>query len=290
VVVDEIDMAITHVVRGDDQSSNTPKQVLLYQALGAPTPSFAHVPLIMGPDKKRLSKRHGATSVTEYRKMGYLPEAMVNFLALLGWSPATGQEVFSREGLVEAFGLDGISGGSAVFNADKLDWFNQQHLLRLAPHDLAARVRPWLEAEGLWDDDYLGARHAWFFAVLELLKPRAKRLGDFVSVGRFFFTEGVEFDEAAVAKHLAAPGMAAHLAAVERALARLPEFDAASTEQAIRAAAEAGGVKGPALIHAIRVAVTGRASSPGRFEVLALVGRETTRARLQAAIRPATGL
>jgi glutamyl-tRNA synthetase len=284
VVSDDVEMKITDVVRGDDHISNTPKQLLLYQALRASVPRFAHVPLILGADKKRLSKRHGATSVMEYARQGYLPEAMVNFLALLGWSPATGQEVFSRDELVAAFSLDGISGGSAVFGPDKLDWFNQQHLLRLAPHDLAARVRPWLEAEGLWDEDYLVSRHAWFYAVLELLKPRAKRLGDFVSVGRFFFTEGVEYEEPAVAKHLADPAMPAHLSAVEHALARVEVFDAASTEQAVRATAEARGVKAPALIHAVRVAVTGRASSPGLFEVLALVGRETTRARLQAVI------
>jgi glutamyl-tRNA synthetase len=284
VVSDDVEMRITDVVRGDDHISNTPKQLLLYQAMGAPVPRFAHVPLILGPDKKRLSKRHGATSVMEYARQGYLPEAMVNFLALLGWSPATGQEVFARDELVSAFSLEGISGGSAVFNPDKLDWFNQQHLLRLAPHDLAARVKSWLEAEGLWDDDYLVSRHAWFFAVLELLKPRAKRLGDFVSVGRFFFTEGVEYEEPAVAKHLADPAMPGHLAAVERALAGIEVFDAASTEEAVRATAEARGIKAPALIHAVRVAVTGRASSPGLFDVLALVGRETTRARLQTAI------
>jgi glutamyl-tRNA synthetase len=288
VVSDDVEMRITDVIRGDDHISNTPKQLLLYEALGAPVPRFAHVPLILGPDKKRLSKRHGATSVMEYARQGYLPEAMVNFLALLGWSPATGQEVFSRDELVAAFGLEGISGGSAVFNADKLDWFNQQHLLRLAPHDLATRVRPWLEAEGLWDDDYLGNRHAWFFAVLELLKPRAKRLGDFVSVGRFFFTEGVEYEADAVAKHLADPAMPGHLGAVEQALARVPVFDAAAAEQAVRGTAEARGVKAPVLIHAVRVAVTGRASSPGLFEVLALVGRDATRARLQAAIAQAS--
>src|SRR3977135_3689763 len=139
VVSDDVEMAITHVVRGDDHISNTPKQTLLYEAVGAPVPRFAHVPLILGPDKKRLSKRHGATSVMEYARQGYLPEAMVNFLALLGWSPGTDQELFTREELVAAFGLEGISGGNAVFNVDKLDWFNQQHIMRLAPDELAVR-------------------------------------------------------------------------------------------------------------------------------------------------------
>ena len=142
-------MAITHVVRGDDHISNTPKQVLLYEAFGAPVPQFAHVPLILGPDKKRLSKRHGATSVTEYERQGFLPEAMVNFLALLGWSPGNDQELFTRDELIAAFSLEGISGGNAVFNPEKLEWFNAQHIARMPAAELvrahraaAARGRP----------------------------------------------------------------------------------------------------------------------------------------------------
>src|SRR4029077_10916026 len=137
VVADDGEMAMTHVVRGDDHISNTPKQILIYQAVGAPLPLFAHVPLILGPDKKRLSKRHGATSVMEYAAQGYLPEAMVNVLALLGWSPGSDREIFSRDDLIDAFDLKGIGGGNAVFNPEKLDWFNQQHIARLAPGELA---------------------------------------------------------------------------------------------------------------------------------------------------------
>jgi glutamyl-tRNA synthetase len=283
VVADDVDMGMTHVVRGDDHISNTPKQILLYRALGAPVPRFAHVPLILGPDKKRLSKRHGATSVIEYAKQGYLPEAMVNFLALLGWSPGGNQELFARDELVAAFTLEGISGGNAVFNTEKLDWFNQQHIARLAPDELGRRIKPWLEAAGVWSDAFLGNRHAWFFAVLELLKPRAKRLGDIAAQGRVFFSDDVEFDEAAVDKHLRAAGMAEHLAAIEAAFAALAGFDPASTEAALRAVADARGVKAATLIHAVRVAVTGHTVSPGLFDVLALLGRERVRARLAAA-------
>jgi glutamyl-tRNA synthetase len=160
VVSDDVEMKITHVVRGDDHVSNTPKQILLYRAIGAPEPRFAHVPLILGPDKKRLSKRHGATSVTEYERQGYLPEAMFNFLSLLGWSPGNDDEIFTREALIDAFALEGISGGNAVFNPEKLDWFNQQHIMRLAPDELALRIKPWLETAGLWNDDYLSDRRA----------------------------------------------------------------------------------------------------------------------------------
>src|SRR5438874_7503257 len=185
VVSDDVEMKITDVVRGDDHISNTPKQILLYRAIGAELPKFAHVPLILGPDKKRLSKRHGATSVTEYERQGFLPEAMVNFLALLGWSPGDDRELFTKEDLARAFALEGISGGNAIFNLEKLEWFNQQYVMRLAPDDLAMRVKPSFEAAGLWDDAFLADRHAWFFAVLELFRPRAKRLGDFALQGRF---------------------------------------------------------------------------------------------------------
>ncbi len=285
VVADDVEMAITHVVRGDDHISNTPKQILLYQAIGAPVPQFAHVPLILGPDKKRLSKRHGATSVMEYARQGYVPEAMVNFLSLLGWSPRTDRELFSRAELAAVFSLDGISGGDAVFNAEKLDWFNLQHIMRLAPDELAVRLKPIFAAEGLWRDDYLADRHAWFFAVLELMKPRAHRLGDFMTQGRFFFTDTVEHDPAAVTKHLRVDGMCEHLVALDAALAGLPTFDPASTEAALRLVADARGVKAASLIHAVRVAVTGKTVSPGLFDVLALVGRDRVRARLAATVR-----
>jgi glutamyl-tRNA synthetase len=284
VVSDDVEMRITHVVRGDDHISNTPKQILLYEAVAAPLPRFAHVPLILGPDKKRLSKRHGATSVIEYARQGYLPEAMVNFLALLGWSPGSDREVLSREELIALFGLEGVGGGNAVFNLEKLDWFNQQHIARLAPDELAVRLKPILAAADIWNDSYLAERHAWFFSVLELLKPRARRLGDFVMHGRFFFSDAIEYDHSAVDKHVRADGMAEHLAHLDSAFGALETFDAASAESALRRVAEARGVKAATLIHAVRVAITGKSVSPGLFEVLALIGRERAHARLRAAM------
>jgi glutamyl-tRNA synthetase len=285
VVSDDVEMAITHVVRGDDHISNTPKQILLYRAIGAPVPEFAHVPLILGPDRKRLSKRHGATSVIEYARQGYLPEAMVNFLSLLGWSPGTDQEVFTRDELVKAFALEGISGGDAIFNQDKLDWFNQQHIVRLPPDELAVRLRPVFEAAGLWNDEYLSTRHAWFFAVLELLRRRVRTLGDFATLGRFFFVDTVEYDAAAVKKYLRADGIDDHLLALDAAFVKLQSFDPASTEGALRAVAEARGVEAAWLIHAVRVAVTGKTAGPGLFELLALVGRDRVHARLAVTVR-----
>ncbi|MDP1570074.1 MAG: glutamate--tRNA ligase [Vicinamibacterales bacterium] len=278
VVVDDIDMRITHVVRGDDHISNTPKQVLLYEALGAPTPAFAHVPLIMGPDKKRLSKRHGATSVTEYAKLGYLPDAMVNFLALLGWSPGKGdQEIFSRDELIAAFTLDGISGGNAVFNTEKLDWFNHHYLQQLTDDALRSAIEPLLGAGTPKDP-------AWWAGVLGLLRPRAKRLTEYVDQLQPFLRGPAEYDAAAVAKHLSAPGVVEHLTALRGVYEATGPFDEATLEAALRALAETRGVKAGTLIHATRIAMTGRMVSPGLFEMLVLLGRPVVVERMDGLI------
>jgi glutamyl-tRNA synthetase len=282
VVCDDIDMRITHVVRGDDHISNTPKQILLYRALDAAVPAFAHVPLILGPDRKRLSKRHGATSVGEYESQGILPEAFVNFLALLGWSPGSDEEIFTRDELVARFSLDGISGGNAVFNPEKLEWFSAQHLARLPSDELIARVRPELEAAGLWEDVLAGGRREWFERVLRLLVPRAKRLGDFAPQLVPFLGSVEGYDPAAVEKHLKTPGLATHVRAVAEACRTVEPFDEAATEAALRSVAEAAGLKFGALVHATRIAVTGRAVSPGLFETLVLIGRDRVVARLEA--------
>jgi glutamyl-tRNA synthetase len=172
-----------------------------------------------------------------------------------------------------------------VFNAEKLDWFNQQYIMRLAPDELARRLKPWFEAEGIWDDAYLTDRHAWFFAVLELLKPRAKRLDEFAMLGRFFFADTVEYDETAITKHVRIDGMRGHLEALDRSFHELETFDPASTENALRSVAERRGVKAAALIQATRVALTGKTVSPGLFDVAALLGRTRTHERLTTALR-----
>ena len=280
VVADDVDMRITLVIRGDDHISNTPKQLLLYRALAARVPEFAHVPLILGPDKKRLSKRHGATSVTEYRRDGYLPEAMVNFLALLGWSPRDGAEILTRSELIDRFGLDGISGGNAVFNPEKLEWMNTQHIGRLSGAELLQRIEPLLGATAWWSPPSDDARRAWLERVVELVKPRVKRLPDFVDQLRPYLADAITYDEAAVVKHLGAPELADGIAALAGAYGELGHFDAAAAEAALRSTAAARSVKAATLIHATRVAVTGQAVSPGLFDVLALLGRERTVRRL----------
>jgi glutamyl-tRNA synthetase len=280
VVVDDVEMAITHVVRGDDHVSNTPKQILLYEAFGAPVPQFAHVPLIMGPDKKRLSKRHGATSVMEYPRLGYIAEGMVNFLALLGWSPGGDRELLSREELVELFTLEGISGGNAVFNVEKLDWFNQQQMARLPAAVLLARIEPRLRNAALWRDAFAGAEAAWIAQVLALVTPRVKKLDQLVDELRPFLVDDPEIEPAAAAKHLTSEVRPVLLALADE-LSRAPAFDAASLEAVLRATAERAGLKAAALIHAARVAVTGRAVSAGLFDVLALLGRARVIHRLR---------
>ena len=264
--------------------SNTPKQILLYEAFGRPTPRFAHVPLILGPDKKRLSKRHGATSVMEYPRLGYLPEAMVNFLALLGWSPGNDQELLTRDELIAHFTLNGISGGNAVFNPEKLDWFNQQYIMRLPGEELARRLEPLLRESGLWKDSYGSSQRQWLIKVIELLKPRVRRLTQFVEEGAFFFRDSIDFDEAAVSRHLKTNGMREHVEALRRSIGESQPFTAEALEGTVRGLATERGVKAGVLIHATRVAVTGRANSPGLFEVVELLGRDRATARLSAVI------
>ena len=280
VVVDDIDMAITHVVRGDDHISNTPKHVMLFEAFGAPTPQFAHVPLILGADKKRLSKRHGATSVTEYRRQGYLPDAMLNFLALLGWSPGDNRELMSRAELIDSFSLEGISGGNAVFDTNKLDWMNGQYIARMPLDHLVTAVTPLLVDARIWPLSH-GGDPQWLSKVIELLRPRAKRLTEFVELARPYLIDSVQYEQEAVDKHLGAPDLASHVAALITFLRSVDPFDEPHVESAVRGAAAERGIKSGTLIHATRVALTGRTTSPGLFEVMVLLGRERTIQRLE---------
>ena len=283
VVVDDIDMAITHVVRGDDHISNTPKQMLLYQAFGTTPPAFAHVPLIMGPDKKRLSKRHGATSVTDYERQGYIPEGMVNFLSLLGWSPGTDEELLTIRELIDRFTLEGISGGNAVFNTEKLDWFNHQHLLALSDEELLTRLVPWFQAAGLWRQSLTSEEFPWMRQVLALLKPRAKKLPDYVEGARPFLADPESYDADAVDKHLKGVDARNHLVAIRDEFSGAA-FDEASLEQHLRQLADRRGVKAGSMIHATRIAMTGRMVSPGLFDMLVLLGRERVLERLNRLI------
>jgi glutamyl-tRNA synthetase len=283
VVADDMDMRLTHIIRGADHISNTPKQVLQYQALGAELPIFAHVPLILGPDKTRLSKRHGATSVIAYKEMGIVPEAFRNFLSLLGWSPGTsaekGREIFSSDELIRLFSLDGISKSNAVFDNDKLAWFNTEYI-RAYPSE---KLLPLIEEEwvlaGLWPE----RPREEILAAIDLLKPRARNLKDFAGAFRAYFSDTFEFDPAAVTKFLKEDTVRALLAELAARYAADAEFTEASTEQVLRAFAEEKGIKAGALINGARVALTGQGVAPSLFAVMVSIGKERVVKRLKAA-------
>jgi glutamyl-tRNA synthetase len=217
--------------------------------------------------------------VTEYRNQGYLPAAMVNFLALLGWAPGDDREVMSKAELIESFALEGISGGNAVFNTEKLDWMNGQYIGRMPAVELAVAVRPLLAAAGL-DAHPVVTDEGAFERLLELLRPRAKRLTDFVEQAEPLLRDPAEYEPAAIEKHLSAPGLADHLDALAAALRAVEPFSESAVEAALRAVATERNVKAGALIHATRVAITGRTTSPGLFEVLVLLGRDIALSRI----------
>jgi glutamyl-tRNA synthetase len=221
----------------------------------------------------------------EYSKQGFLPEAMVNFLALLGWSPGSDQELFTRAELIQAFSLEGIASSNAVFNPEKLEWFSAQHIARMDGDILAGRLEPLLRAAGLWRDSFAaGDGRTWLLRLMDLLRPRAKRLTDFLEKGRPFLVDTLEYDAEAVAKHLSSDEARGHLAAVRDMCAATDPFTAAALEPALRGLATARGAKAGVLIHPTRVAVTGRAESPGIFEVLELIGRDRALARIDRAL------
>lgn len=278
VVVDDVEMRITHVLRGDDHLANTPRQMLMYQALGAPLPAFGHVPLILGPDKARLSKRHGAMAVTAYRELGFLPDAVCNYLVRLGWSHGD-QEIFTRAELIEKFNLDSIGKSAGVFDTEKMLWVNAQYLRALTPSELAAAARPFIERAGL----PIPGDDAWLGKALATLQERAKTLVDIVEQARFYLSDDVAYDPAAVAK-LLKPEIAPALAALRAACAALPEWTAASLQGAFEQVLAQHGLKLGKLAQPVRVAVTGTAASPGIFEVLEILGRARTLTRLDAAL------
>jgi glutamyl-tRNA synthetase len=285
VVSDDADMRITHVIRGDDHISNTPKQILLYVALGAQTPVFAHVPMILGSDGRRLSKRHGATAIGEYELQGILPDAMVNFLALLGWSPGNDDEILALPELIRRFDLPGINRKSAVFDPKKLEWMNGRYLAARSSAELGGRLRELLGAEAAPAPGAQVPAEAWWEQLAELLKVRARTLPEMAAQARPFLGPLPEYDEAAVAKHWKDTDVVAErLLEVRRRFAALPTFEPEAMETALRAYAEELGTGAGKVIHPLRVALTGTAASPGIFEVAALLGRERVLARIDAAV------
>ncbi len=284
VVSDDAAMRVTHVIRGDDHISNTPKQILLYQALGFVLPVFGHVPIILGPDGRKLSKRHGATALAEYRNQGILPDAMFNFLALLGWSPGTDEEVFTRVALIERFSLAGINRKSAIFDTRKLSWLNGQHSNRLSAEALAKPVLS-LAPQSVREHAAGAEARARTLRLIDLLKVRARGLDDIAAQLARYLAADLAYDDDAVQKHWKQPEqVAARLGALRKQLAAAPAWTEAQLESLLRALADAQGVGAGQFIHPLRVALTGQAVSPGIFELAAALGQELTLARIDAAI------
>ncbi len=285
VVSDDIAMGITLVMRGDDHISNTPKQILLYRALGHPVPQFAHVPMIHGADGKKLSKRHGATAVGDYQHEGLLPQAMLNFLALLGWSTGDDTEIMSLNELISRFDTNHLQKKAAIFDTKKLEWMNGQHMAAMPADALATYVTPFIVAAGLASEEELKANSDWYHGVVALLQSRARTTQELAVQARPFFGELVEFDAGAVAKQWR-DREATHslLNAVYNRLEALTAWEPAAMEESLRALSDERGVAAGNIFQPLRVALTGSAVSPGIFEVLEYVGRERSLARLKNAL------
>ena len=281
-VVDDAAMKISHVIRGEDHLSNTPKQIVLYRALGAEPPEFAHVPLILGPDKTRLSKRHGATALAEHRLGGMLPAAMINYLVLLGWSSGDNQEIFSKGELIERFSLGGISRKSAILDPEKMKWMNGYYIRNSTDEELLEAARPFLERAGLGGD---GPKSRLLRAAVGLIKEKVKTLREIPDAIRFFLDDIPSYEEEVVRNHLTRRENLDLLKLLAENLKVLESWDAPSVEACVRGLAADRGVKAAAIIHPARAAVTGRRAGPGLFELMEVMGRERTTARLEETVQ-----
>jgi len=278
VVVDDITMNVNTIIRGDDHVMNTPKQILLYKALESPLPTFGHVPMVLGSDRARLSKRHGAMSVTAYRDMGFLPAALINYLVRLGWSHGD-QEFFTRDELITVFDLENIGRSAGIFDTDKLLALNAAHIMAASPRDLAPLLKPFLEDLGIEteDDEYL-------LQVIETLQPRSKTLKDMAEAALFYYREDIEYEEKAAKKFLKAAALKP-LTVLTAKLEALETYDQTGLEAVFKAVMDETALKLGKIAQPVRVALTGRAASPGIFEIIAILGKERVIPRLREAIR-----
>jgi glutamyl-tRNA synthetase len=297
VVIDDIEMGITHVIRGQDHLTNTHKQTLLYEALGADVPRFAHLPLILAPNKGKLSKRkHGeVVSLTTYRDKGFVPAAFRNFLALLGWSPPDGKEVLNKDELIANFSLEGIGRANAIFNFqendprhwtdDKALWMNAEYIRTMALVELLPMVKTELRANKLWREEYDDDERNWLLKTVDLIRQRFFTLKDFSAQGRAYFSDDFDFEEAAINKNLRKePRLKELLPALADRLEQLEEFNAATVEDGLRGFADESGVKAGLLINGSRTMLTGQAVGPSMFEVFEILGQKRSVERLRSGV------
>jgi len=286
VVIDDALMKITDVMRGDDHISNTPKQIVIYEALGFDVPKFAHIPMIMGEDHAKLSKRHGAASVMEYRKMGYIPEALVNYIAHLGWSSGSNREIFSVEEIAKEFTLDKISKHAAVFSMEKLNWFNSEYLKKMPIDFLTKMLLPFLkEANYIENEENLSpAKNEYIKEVLKLMQGRIKNFSQFIDYADYFFVDKINIEPQAFGSVLNKEGVPGILQALEEKLSAIKCWDEESIENAVRKVASYLQIKGGQIIHPTRVALSGKKVGPGLFELMVVLGQDKTVKRLKKAI------
>jgi len=280
-VIDDRDMKITHIIRGDDHISNTPKQIAIYEALDYDIPKFAHIPLIMGPDGGRLSKRHGATSIMEYKKRGYLAEAIVNFLALMGWSPGDDREILSRDDLIKEFTLERVHATSAIFNIDKLNWLNSQYIKKKPSKELLELIVPFMKEARFIGEDFDRGKLS---DLIELYKVRVRTLTDFPEHIKVFYLDKIDFDPEGVERHLKKKGTKEILSKWRKRVFSLSSFDKITLEKNCQLLADELEVKPASLIHPTRVAISGRTTGAGLFEMMEVMGKDVVLKRLDYAI------
>lgn len=281
VVVDDLDQRITHVIRGDDHISNTPKQILLYKSYNTPPPEFAHLALILGPDRKKLSKRHGVTSVLQFREDGFFPLALLNFLALMSWSPGEEERIYSMEDLIKKFSLEKVSKGNPILDLARLEWLNSQLISQMQAPLLAPHVAEELKKENLWHDDLIKERKEWFYKLIDLLKERSRTIKDFPLRTRPYLSDDITYDQKGVEKYLKDDRLEQLLPKLKQDFLQMDDFKASNIESVLRERAENEGVKAALLIHALRMLVVGEPVSPGIFDVLELVGKEKAIKRIE---------
>ncbi|RJP74371.1 MAG: glutamate--tRNA ligase [Candidatus Abyssobacteria bacterium SURF_17] len=284
VSVDDETMKITHVIRGEDHISNTPKQILLLRAMGVEPPEYGHVSLIMGEDGARLSKRHGATAVGAYEDLGYLPEAMFNFLALLGWSPKDNREIMTWQEMVRDFDIQNVAGTAAIFNPKKLEWMNGMYIRALSDEELAERFAPFLIKAGLMTEGGIASHREWLIKLAHATKERLHLLTDIVPYSDFFFRDIESYPEKDVKKHWSKPAVVTHLTALADILKDCEPFEAQTIEARCHEYIEREGIKLGDLVHPARLALTGKTVGPGFYETVELLGRERCLSRLRKAL------
>ena len=284
VVIDDYEMEISHVIRGEDHISNTPKQILLFEALGAVPPRYAHIPLTLGPDKTKLSKRHGATAIGDYKEMGYLPEALLNFMAFLGWHPGSEKEIFSLEELAREFSMEKMNKSNAIFDIEKLNWFNGQYIRQMDLDELTKKCLPYLhQGQSLKSLGTVPDNFEYLKKIVALEKERLKKLSEIGELTKFFFVDKLDYPaELLIWKKLSLEEVKNNLEILEKALVKISDFDKKTLESALTPLTEKHGVGD--LLWPLRVALTGEKASPGPYEVMEVLGKERTLKRIEEAV------